>query len=128
MDEQTVRALVEEHYANAGVNEQKVEEIYTDDVIVEFPQSGEQFRGKANVHGFRAAFPQQVRIKPWRTTGSGDVWVNEGRITYDGGAPMNTVSIWRFRGDKVVHETVYVTESWEAPQWRAPWAEKMEGI
>ena len=126
MDEATVRALAEDHYANAGIDESRVEAIYTDDVIVEFPQSGERFNGIENVHGFRAAFPQQVRIKLWRTTGSGDFWVNEGRITYDGGNQMNTVSIWRFRGDKVAYETVYVTEPWEAPDWRKPWAERME--
>ena len=26
-----------------------------------------------------------------------------------------------FRGDKVIRERIYVTEPWEAPEWRAPW-------
>jgi hypothetical protein len=31
------------------------------------------------------------------------------------------VNIREFRGDKVARETIYVTESWEAPEWRAQW-------
>ncbi|MGZ6511190.1 MAG: nuclear transport factor 2 family protein [Actinomycetota bacterium] len=128
MDEATVRALVAEHYDNAGVDEDKVHEIYTDDAILEFPQGRERFRGKANIYGFRTAFPQKVRLKIWRTTGSGDYWVNEGHITYDDGKPMDTVSIWEFRGDKLSRETVYVTDPWEAPEWRAQWAETMDEV
>ena len=26
-----------------------------------------------------------------------------------------------FRGDKVAHERIYITESWDAPEWRARW-------
>jgi hypothetical protein len=25
------------------------------------------------------------------------------------------------RGDNVARETIYVTEPWEAPEWRRPW-------
>lgn len=40
---------------------------------------------------------------------------------YDGGPWNYGVSILEFRGDKVVHESIYVTEGWEAPEWRARW-------
>jgi hypothetical protein len=30
-------------------------------------------------------------------------------------------AILEFRGDKVARETIYVTEPWDAPEWRAPW-------
>jgi hypothetical protein len=31
------------------------------------------------------------------------------------------VNILEFRGHKVARETIYVTEPWDAPEWRAPW-------
>ena len=34
---------------------------------------------------------------------------------------MMGVQILDFRGDKVIRERIYVTEPWEAPEWRAPW-------
>jgi hypothetical protein len=30
------------------------------------------------------------------------------------------VSILEFRGDKIARESIYVTEGWEPPEWRAP--------
>jgi hypothetical protein len=53
--------------------------------------------------------------------GAGDVWVVEGTISYDGGPAQPAVSILEFRGDKLARETIYVTERWEAPEWRARW-------
>ncbi|HEY3084151.1 MAG TPA: hypothetical protein VGK28_01725 [Candidatus Dormibacteraeota bacterium] len=65
-----------------------------------------------------------MRIQPRRIVGSGDVWVIEGTVSYDG-VPQHLASIWEFRGDRVVHETVYITQSWEPPAWRAQWVEPM---
>jgi hypothetical protein len=31
------------------------------------------------------------------------------------------VSILEFRDERVVRETIYVSEGWEAPEWRARW-------
>ena len=49
------------------------------------------------------------------------LWVVEGSISYDGGPRQPAVNILEFRGDKVVRETIYVTEPWDAPEWRARW-------
>jgi hypothetical protein len=53
--------------------------------------------------------------------GREDLWVAENSISYDGGPWNLTVSILEFRGDKVARETIYITQPWEAPEWRAPW-------
>jgi hypothetical protein len=52
--------------------------------------------------------------------GRDDVWVVELLIRYDGGPWNYGVEILEFRGDKVAHESIYVMEGWEAPEWRAP--------
>lgn len=116
--------MIADHYAAAGSDELRVAAIYSDDVILDFPQGGERIRGKANILAFRSAYPAKVRIQPRRIVGSGDVWVIEGAISYDG-VPRHLASIWEFRGDKVVHETVYISESWEPPEWRRQWVEPM---
>jgi hypothetical protein len=53
--------------------------------------------------------------------GQGDVWVVEGAISYDGGPWQPAVDILEFSGDKLARETIYVTEPWDAPEWRAAW-------
>ncbi len=49
------------------------------------------------------------------------MWVVEGAISYDGGPWQPAVDILEFRGDKLAHEAIYVTEPWDAPEWRAAW-------
>lgn len=125
MNDDTIRRLILDHYSAAGTDERHVADVYADDIVLEFPQSGERIRGKENIIAFRAAYPAQVRIQPRRIVGSGDVWVIESTISYDG-VPQYLASIWEFRDGKVVHETAYVTEGWAAPGWRAQWVEPMD--
>ena len=100
-------------------------ENYHDDAILEFPQSGERFVGKANMQGFREQYPAaQVDFEPREFRGEGDVWVAEGGIRYDGGDPIRFVWVAQLRGDKVQRETIYFAEPFPAPDWRKPWAEE----
>jgi hypothetical protein len=52
--------------------------------------------------------------------GRDDLWVVEILVRYDGGPWNYGVDILEFRGDKVDHESIYIMEGWEAPEWRAP--------
>ena len=56
----------------------------TEDVIVEFPQSGELIRGKHNIYQLRAHYPAKVAFKILRVRGEGNLWITELIITYDG--------------------------------------------
>jgi hypothetical protein len=58
-----------------------------------------------------------------RVFGSGDVWITEYAIVYLGRTSY-TVSIMEFKGGKVVHETQYFADPFEAPAWRAQWVER----
>jgi len=127
LDDAAMRALILDHYSASGVDERHVAGIYADDVILDFPQGGERIRGKENIIAFRSVFPAKVRIQPRRIVGSGDVWVIESTISYDG-VPQYLASIWEFRDGKVVHETAYVSEGWTPPAWRAQWVEPMPDV
>jgi hypothetical protein len=107
-----------------GPNEAKASEIYHDDVVLEFPQSGERFRGKANIQGWRERYPARLDFEPREIRGDGDVWIGEGRLRYDGGDPIHFVKLLEFRGEKVQRETLYFAEPFAAPEWRRPWAEE----
>ena len=74
MDEARAQELITEHFGNAGVDEVKVQSIYTEDAVLEFPQGRERIRGKANIHAFRTVYPAKVTVKIWRTTFAGDTW------------------------------------------------------
>jgi len=53
-----------------------ISELAHDDIVMEWPQSGERFSGRANVFGaMRAQQPMPKMAAPPRLVGSGDVWV-----------------------------------------------------
>jgi ketosteroid isomerase-like protein len=127
MDDQEIRAALERHWSD--INDQDVvHEIYHDDVVLEFPQGGERLVGRTNVRAMRDAYPSRLALRTERIRGSGDLWVAENVINYDGTKSMHTVNIMEFRDGKVVRETIYFGDPWEPPAWRAQWVELVERV
>ena len=124
VEDQTIRAALARHWSD--INDQDVvHEIYHD-VVLEFPQGGERLVGRTNVRAMRDAYPSRVALRTERIRGSGELWVAENVITYDGTKSMHTVNIMEFRYGKVVRETIYFGDLWEPPAWRAQWVELVE--
>lgn len=116
-----MQAVVQHYLDHSAAREEDVaSEIYADDAVLEFPQSGERFEDVANFREWRAQYPAtKIDFDVRRVRGGGDVWTVELRIRYDDGPVNYGVQILEFRGDKVVRETIYVAEGWEAPEWRS---------
>lgn len=121
MDETTILAALRRHWEHAGTDQEIAHEIYHEDAVLEFPQSRERFVGRANFKAWRSIYPASVEFRIRRLRGQGDLWVAENSISYDGGPWNYTCSILEFRGDKVARETIYITQGWDPPEWRARW-------
>ena len=117
-----IYASLDHHWKFTGVDIDRSHEIYRDDVIVEFPQSGERISGKHNIYEFRKHYPATLGFKVLRTRG-GCLRVTEYTITYDG-SPVNVVCIMEFRDDKIAHETLYFGYPFESPEWQSKWVER----
>jgi len=115
--------LVRQWTYTGGPNEHKGSEMYYEDAVLEFPQSEEWFRGKANMEAWRKQYPARLDFSPQEIRGAGDLWIAEAVLTYDGTDPVHVVKILQFRGDKVERETLYFAEPFPAADWRRPWAE-----
>jgi ketosteroid isomerase-like protein len=126
MKDQQNRAALDQHWAASAAGNQDAEhEIYVDDAVVEYPQSGERIRGRRNVQALRSQHPAKPSgFAVRRILGEGDLWVTEYEITYEG-RRFNTVSIMEFQAGKVVRETQYFAEPFEPPAWRAHLVERM---
>ena len=112
-----------EHWAASGANDFATEhQIYCDDAILDYPQSGERVRGRANIQASRSKQPSKKRFHVRRILGSGDLWITEYIITYDE-KPFHTVSIMEFRDGKVAHETQYFGEPFAPAASRSPYVE-----
>jgi len=123
--EQDIRAALVEHWAASGANDFATEhQIYCDDAILDYPQSGERIRGRANIQASRTAQPSKKRFEVRRILGSGDLWVTEYILYYDE-KPFYTVSIMEFRGGKVAHETQYFGEPFAPSASRSRFVEQI---
>src|SRR6202166_3299455 len=124
--DQGIRAALDQHWAASDANDFETEHrIYHEDALLEYPQSGERTRGRSNIQTQRASQPSKKRFTVRRIIGSGDLWVTEFILTYDG-KPSHTVSIMECRDDKVALETQYFADPFVAPAWRAQRAERMD--
>ena len=123
--EQDIRAALTEHWAASGANDFATEhQIYCDDAILDYPQSGERIRGRANIQASRTAQPSKKRFEVRRILGSRHLWVTEYILYYDE-KPFYTVSIMEFRGGKVAHETQYFGEPFAPSASRSRFVEQI---
>jgi hypothetical protein len=123
-DAQT-RAALEEHWRASERGDSAAEHaIYSPDAILDYPQSGERFRGRATISAQRGGHPARRHFTVRRIVGRGDLWISECVITYDG-PPTYSVSIMEFDHSQVVHETQYFADPFGAPEWRIALAEPM---
>lgn len=124
--EQKIRAALDQHWAASDGNDFETEHlIYHEDAVLDYPQSGERTRGRRNIQAQRSSQPNKKRFSVRRIVGSGDLWVTEFVLTYDG-KPSYTVSIMEFRGEKVARETQYFADPFVAPASRAQLVERMD--
>jgi hypothetical protein len=122
VDAETVAAMLGQHFKFASTDPERAHAMYHDDAVLEFPQSGERFVGVDNFREWRKDYPLPTAPGIKEVRGGPDVWVAELTITYGEGPTQFGVDILEFRDDKIARETIYVSEGWKAPDWRAQWA------
>ena len=125
MEEEQIRGALEAHWQASAIGDADAEhDIYAGDAICDYPQSGERILGRKNLQALRSHHPGRPSgFKVRRMVGREDLWVTEYTIVYQG-KPAFTVSLMEFRDGKVVHETQYFADPFEAPAWRKQWVEQ----
>jgi len=124
MDDRTVRLALERHWNASDANDFDVEhEIYREDAVLTYPQSGERIHGRRNIQESRFVQPNKKRFTVQRMIGSGDLWVTEFVLSYDG-VPSYAVSIMEFRDGQVARETQYFSDPFDPAPSRAHLVER----
>jgi ketosteroid isomerase-like protein len=126
---QSNREIVERYVDAISRNAlEEMDALVSDDVVEEYPQSGEIIRGKANQKAIMDNYPgrQQNEFKAARPeiSGSGDEFTARGPLTYPNGETWHIVSLVSLRNGKIAKLTTYFAQPFEAPAWRAKWVEK----
>lgn len=120
----------------------RLEEVFHADAVMEFPQSGEVFRGVENVRAQFAEYPDldpgtsrleeiidgtTYALTPTYTViavrGSGDRGTAVIRVRYPDGSWWWVLNLYELRGDRVSRMRAFFAPDFEAPDWRAPYRE-----
>ncbi len=120
-------------------------EVCATDMVTEYPQSGERFRGLANIRAvaenYPGGLPQDLKGKvigsedKWvvgpsfnvlRIEGTGDVYTIIGSATYPDGTTWQLMSLVELRAGKVARTTEFFGAPFDAPEWRSKWAERIK--
>lgn len=102
-----------------------LDRVFTSDVLMEWPQSGERIRGNANRREIYSRFPSLPKVTPRRVSGSGDTWMLEASLDYGDGDPYLAVFLFQLRDGLIAREIAYWSKPFPAPDWRAPWVERI---
>src|ERR1051325_8300689 len=88
MGEQDIRAAIDRHWVASAAGDQDAEhEIYHDDAVCEYPQSGEVIRGRRDLQALRSHHPGKPSgYAVRRVSGEGNHWVTEYAVPYGGNA------------------------------------------
>ena len=126
MNDLITRAALERHWSASDANDFDAEhEIYCEDAVLDYPQSGERIRGRRNIRESRLVQPNKKRFAVRRMIGGGDLWLTEFILTYDD-IPSYAVSIMEFRDGRVMHETQYFADRFDAGPSRAHLVERID--
>ncbi len=127
MDESSAREAIERYWQAANsLDFDVVRELFTDDVLIEWPQSGERVRGKEaciNVFSsYPGGSPKLLGVR--RVMGRDNFWLAEAELEYPGPQTYITVSVFEFTDGKISHEIDWFAEPFPAPEWRMQWVEQ----
>ena len=118
-----IRARVQQHWEASERGDAELEHaIYAADAVLDYPQSGERFRGRSTIQAQRGGNPAERHFTIRRIRGGGELWISECVITYDG-VPTYSVSVMEFSDGLVAHETQYFADPFPASAERASLAE-----
>jgi hypothetical protein len=129
MNDDEMVARIEELFAKGDMREfgDELQALTAEDVVLEYPQSGERFRGRDKImsmnQGYSASTGSAPKATLRRVLKPGEAWVIEFTIDYGDGTPVSAISIVEFADGKVTRQTDYFANPFPAPNWRKPFRE-----
>lgn len=140
------RALLEGFVAALNRRDSEhLDQLVTDDVVIEYPQSGELIRGRHNLRALmennpagppgpdsttaRAHGVDELRIVAplytlVRVEGGGHTGSSAVRVRYPDGSTWWWVRMYELRDGRIARSTDFFAQEFEAAEWRRPWVER----
>jgi ketosteroid isomerase-like protein len=96
------------------------------DVVVDWPNTAERYRGRDKFLGMQCAYPEGWHITVLRIVDGGNTVVSEVRVD-QGGERFYAVSFFELADGKIVRGVEYWSDGEPSPPptWRGEWADRL---
>lgn len=105
-----------------------VGELLAEDVVVEWPTSGERIVGRDNYVSINSEYPEGWSIRVLRIVAEGEEVVSEVQVPHESMGVHQVASFWTVRDGRIVAGREYWSERGAdpSPAWRAKWVEPLD--
>lgn len=124
---QDSKQVVEAFWAAMQTNDfKRAGELLRDEYVLEWQQSGERIRGRANFVAVNENYPAHGRweFTIHRLITEGDEVVSDVGVT-DRVVKARVITFSTIRDGRILHQTEFWPDPFEPAAWRAQWVEKM---
>jgi ketosteroid isomerase-like protein len=124
---ETSKQVIEAFWAAMQTNDfRRAGELLHEDYILEWPQSGERIRGRANFVAINENYPAHGRweFTIHRVLAEGHEVVSDVSVT-DGVITGRAITFSTVRDGKILRQTEFWPDPFEPAAWRTQWVEKM---
>ena len=125
---QESKQVVELFWAAMQTNDfRRAGELLHDDYLLDWPQSGERIRGRANFIAINETYPAHGRwdFTIHRILAEDDQVVSDVGVT-DGVITGRVITFSTIRDGRIIRQTEFWPDAFEPAAWRAEWVEKIE--
>jgi len=102
----------------------EVRDLLHEDFVCIWPQSRELIRGAGNFITLNENYPGEWRMEIKRMISKDDIVISEVLHTYKD-QKIYAVSLFEFKEGKIIKSTEYWADTYDAPEWRKEWVEKI---
>jgi limonene-1,2-epoxide hydrolase len=123
---QSSKRVVEQFWKTMQSNDfRAVGDLLHEEYLLEWPQSGERVRGRENFVAINENYPAHGRweFTVHRILAEGDEVVSDVDVT-DGVIRGRVITFSRIQDGKILHQTEFWPDPFEAADWRSQWVEK----
>ena len=124
---QESRQVIERFWGTMQTNDfQRAGELLHDDYTLEWSQSGERIRGRANFVAINENYPAHGRweFTIHRIVAEGDQVVSDVEVT-DGVIRARVITFSTVQDGQILQQTEFWPDPFEAASWRAQWVERI---
>lgn len=122
------KQILENFWATMETNDfRAASQLFHDDYVLEWPQSGERIVGRKNFAAINTNYPAEGRwqFEVNHIVGEGDIVVTDVSVT-EGKITGRAITFSTIKDEKIWKQVEFWPDPFAAPEWRSQWVQRVK--